>query len=220
MRTLRVPLSHTTLRSLVFLTLGFAVTGHAATVSRDGLTFDVDLPPGLQDVSQLAQFNKELVALMMRTENGQGIVRLFAISDLRGVIGRGHLTKEHVIAPGASLELVPWRSFDVDVLRIPETAADIDYVTFNAQIPLKPRAIQVRVSGPASDEAELRLLLTRTLASLDGPTNWLTIEQRAGSFTRGVISLAIISALVFYLVRRIRRHRKATRATDGGSTAS
>jgi hypothetical protein len=73
--------------------------------------------------------------------------------------------------------------------RAPEEVNGVPTVTLNAQVPLKPEAIQVGVVGPAAQEEELRGTLRSVLASLDGETNWLTRRERAERFGQAAAQL-------------------------------
>ena len=69
-------------------------------------------------------------------------------------------------------------------------------LTFNAQVPLKPHAIQVMVSGPASDETSLRQQMQTIVSSVDGPTNWLTTDERISRAAAGGGRLILLGCLL------------------------
>ena len=99
--------------------------------------------------------------------------------------------------PGnASWEKHPWRSFQIDVVRVQEQPGGIQTITFNAQVPLKPHALQVSVFGLAGEEKQLREDLRSILASIEGESNWLTTEERVSRGAEGFGRLIILVAFV------------------------
>jgi len=96
-----------------------------------------------------------------------------------------------------TLEKARWKSFDIDVFNIIEMDGAVTNVTFNAQVPLKPHAIQLTVVGPVGDEALLRQEMQTIVASIDGASNWLTTEER---LTRGASGLGRLIAVGCVLV--------------------
>jgi hypothetical protein len=97
---------------------------------------------------------------------------LLALEDLGGTIGQDDLAPLLRQRPEVTLERLPWQGRQIDVMRLPETLDGTAMVTFVAQVPLTPRAVQLRLFGPADREAELRADLLLALAQLAGPTNW------------------------------------------------
>src|SRR6266481_3918789 len=96
-------------------------------------------------------------ALISRGKMSQtGLIEMVAIQDLGGTIGREDLSKKAGKPQNMSLEKTSWKGFDVDVFRIVENIGGVSLVTFNAQVPLKPKAIQVSVSGPTANDGILR----------------------------------------------------------------
>ena len=74
------------------------------------------------------------------------------------------------------------------------------------QVPLRREAVQLFLSGPADQEARGQTLLTETLASLEGESNWLTSTERAGRLgTAAGWWIGIAAAAIAVLVWRKRR---------------
>lgn len=95
------------------------------------------------------------------------------IEKLRGMIGRERLNPADLPKGSAARVFTTrWKDFEIDAMEIPETLEGASVITFNAQVPLKPFAVQVKVIGPAAHKAELLKLLNAALAGLDGNTNW------------------------------------------------
>jgi len=49
------------------------------------------------------------------------------------------------------------------------------------QVPLRREAVQLFLSGPADQETRGQALLSETLASLEGESNWLSTSERGAS---------------------------------------
>jgi uncharacterized membrane protein len=138
------------------------------------------------------------------------------VHALRGVIGRERIG-EAARSRLAGLYLEKWKSFELEVLVVKEDLAGGCFVTRNVQVPVTPRAIQLSVVGPQSQDAELAELTRTLLASMDGPTNWLTTEERVGSGIEAVVRvslcvlgiLAVVYGLVAWRTRRFRERAAA-----------
>jgi hypothetical protein len=74
--------------------------------------------------------------------------------------------------PQASIFFERWRGYDLGVMKHVAEPADMGYVAFNAPVPVSPKALQLILYGPESDEDQMREDLRMVLRSLDGPTNW------------------------------------------------
>jgi hypothetical protein len=112
-----------------------------------------------------------LVTLGKTRADKKGFERMVMLQDLGGLIGR-EMPKPSEMPANARVETVPWKSHEVLLVAVREVEAGVASVTLNAQVPLTPKAIQVSVFGPQSDEAQLRQELRAIVASVEGPTNW------------------------------------------------
>jgi hypothetical protein len=79
-----------------------------------------------------------------------------------------------------------------------------------AQVPLRSEAIQIVTSGPLVNEADGRAALNAALASLEGESNWLTSEERAGRLGKAVGAWVGIG-LAAFIVWRWRKKKEAAR---------
>lgn len=175
------------------------------------LGFKARLPDRLDDLSKVMRI-ETLVSIGKLNESKTGVDKLISIQDLGGAIGREDLSKRAGKPVTATLEKAPWKSFQVDVFRIVETVGTASLVTFNAQVPLKPHAIQLTVCGPAKDETELRKEMQTILASIEGPSNWLTSEERIARGASGLGRLIVVGSLLVIVVvvgvRKLSRGQK------------
>jgi len=146
------------------------------------------------------------------------------LEDLGGTIGRDGV--DPAIVEKAARESAPklgvevsrvdvaktrWRSFDLDLVTTRAVASGQPVVFIAVQVPLAPKAVQLRFVSRGPNEARLRGEVELILATLDGRSNWLTDGERSerlgrvvGSILGGGIVIAVMIA-----VRRRRRRRAA-----------
>jgi hypothetical protein len=139
--------------------------------SNPELKFKAKLPDKLEDVSSRMRI-RGLINLGKWNSSRTGIIKLVSLQDLGGTIGREDLSKRKGKPANATLEKTRWQTFDIDVFRIEESAGKITNVTFNAQVPLKPHAIQVTVMGASAEEASLRREIQAIVTSVQGASSW------------------------------------------------
>src|SRR5437763_1170084 len=101
-----------------------------------------------------------------------------------------------------------WKAFDLQGLRslVSQQGGEQAFVLVT-QVPLRREAVQLFLSGPADQEARGQTLLSETLASLEGESNWLTSTERAGRLGTAAgwwigIAVAVIAVLVWKRRRR------------------
>src|SRR5262249_9675586 len=145
----------------------------ALNYSNPELKFKAKLPDNLEDVSIRVAVHGGLISLGKWNQSRSGLVKMVSLQDLGGTIGREDLSKEKNEPGNVTLEKTRWQTFDIDVVKVVETAGKVTNVTFNAQVPLKPRAIQVTVIGPAAEEPSLRQEMQTIVGSVEGQSNWL-----------------------------------------------
>lgn len=202
------------------------------TVSSQQLGFRLTVPDGfVQDPGRVK--GDVVFAFQRPPAAGQKMNTLILVTRLGGVLGRGKINPKEVTAkkPQITIMTETWKEFDIEVFRVPEQAGDLQLVTFNAQAPLKPEAVQIAVIGEAAREVELRGILRSVLASLEGSTNWLNTDQRVSKFTEGITRLAImigvllilavgVLAVIIVVVWNAVRKRRFPRGSAGpGATA-
>jgi hypothetical protein len=176
-------------------------------VTHPELGFQISIPDGFvrdpmrESSPFLKKKSRDIVFAYVRPGEFRGGApeAVLLVSRLRGVIDQD----SHFRPPKSEItvETEKWHGFDIEMARVPEQFGDKKFMNFNAQVPLTPEAIQVTFVAEVQREEELRSLLRTTLATLDGPTNWLTAEERIDRWAFGTAALAISLALLFVLAR-------------------
>jgi len=204
-------------KSLVWVALFFLYSTRlfAWNYTNQELGFSVTLPDRLPDFSMETRV-KSLVS-RGNLDASKGPVEMIIIQDLGGPIGREDLSKKADKPQNVTLEKTGWKSFQIDLFRVVENIRSVPFVTLNAQVPLKPHAIQLTVSGPVSDEDKLRTELQTVLASVNGRTNWLTDEERRARPTTNW--LAVMAGLLILITGRLRISRHYGLAGAGARIA-
>ena len=132
---------------------------------------------------------------------------ILCVQRMHGVLPREAMRQEDL---PASTQLVSfkWKEFDLQGLRslVSQQGGEHAFVLVT-QVPLRREAVQLFLSGPADQEARGQALLSETLASLEGETNWLTSTERAGRLGTAAgwwigIAVAVIAVLVWRKRRR------------------
>jgi hypothetical protein len=97
---------------------------------------------------------------------------LIFVEDLGGRIQKADLAK--AVAGKKDLKLLKekWQNLDIDVFEIQESDGEVTLLTYNAQVPLLPKAVQVKVFGLADRKVELQQALKEALKGVDGTSNW------------------------------------------------
>jgi len=196
-----------------FLAAAAATAGE--TLHDPQLGFTLTVPDGFRPDPELAASNASFAHAFVRpAESEESLNTLLFIERLNGTIGREPLKAADLPAGSpASLSRIPWGEFEIDVIRFPEEVNQLAAVTYNAQVPLKRQAIQVRLFGPAERESELQSLLAQTVSSLQGETNWIPSapigspvaqSENYGFVLLAVALLAVLGGLVgLWLVSRV-----------------
>jgi hypothetical protein len=202
------------------VTLAFAAAPLFAseTVANQALGFRLSVPDGfVQDPTKVQ--GDIVVAFMRPAGPGDKANSAVMVSRMRGVIGRDKIDPKMLAtkAPKVTVVTEKWKDFEIEVTRVPEEFGAVKVVTFNAQVPLKPEAIQISVVGETARENELRSVLRTVLATLDGQTTWLTTDERINRGATGIAKMAITIAVLLFLgglVWRALRGRKTTPDTS------
>ena len=146
------------------------------------------------------------------TENSPasaGGALVLCVQRMRATIGRERM-KQADIPGGSRLMTFKWKAFDIDGVRTDTAQAGSPISVVAAQVPLKPEAVQLIVAGPRDQADRAEAIMASTLATLEGETNWLTDEERAGRL--GTIAgwwiFIAVAALIGLWIRK-RRSRAA-----------
>jgi hypothetical protein len=148
-----------------------AVHSAGATRIQDAeMGFSFDLPDGYEAFPATAKPEGYRHAFLQRPDNEPN--RVLLVKSLGGTLGRQRLKPEEIPAgKSVSLATFHWRGLEVDGIRVPEMAGELAYLTYNVQIPLRGKAIQLGFGGPASAESQLIALAEQVLSTLEGETN-------------------------------------------------
>jgi len=65
-----------------------------------------------------------------------------------------------------------WRGLSVPTFISREEVRGVEVIIYRVRVPLTPKAVELAVFGPASNEASLSVTVDALLGSLDGSTNW------------------------------------------------
>ena len=211
--------------SLIVCAAAYAV--HAAPVGAvhdvaRGLSFTV--PDGYTDYPEGR--SPPIIYAFARGKPDDASFMLLHVVRMGGPIGRGPVDPEMaeraarkgfrakgVEPTGFELSNVRWKDFDLNLFVSYFPGRDKELVSLTAQVPLAREAIQIQLIGPAAEEATLSADLQAILASLDGPSNWVSDDERvyriAELIGAAVGSLGGLALVLWWL----RRRRRATAAS-------
>jgi len=132
--------------------------------------FAFDLPDGFEPYPSATKPARYRYAFLRKIPNDLG--RVLLVQALDGPLSRVR-AKPHELPPAIASTLTNfhWRGLEVDAFRVSESVNGISGITFNVQIPLQQRAIQLGFGGPAKAESELRALAEQVLSTLEGENN-------------------------------------------------
>lgn len=197
----------------IVLALAATILYAGETVSHPRLGLRLAVPDGFVQNPTLVQ-GQVVYAFQRPPASGQQVGTGILVSRLGGVLGRDKLDPRLVASKGPQISVITekWKGFDIEVIRVSEQAGELQLLTFNAQVPLRPEAVQVGVFGEAGRENELRGVLQSVLSNLDGQTNWLNTEQRVARLAGGIVwititttitigVLAVVSVIIWRVVR-------------------
>jgi hypothetical protein len=134
---------------------------------------------------------------------------VLCVQRMRGTLARGRMRREDVPA-SAQLRTFKWKGFDIDGFRSDTAQGGMPLVILAVQVPLRGEAVQLIVAGPLDQGQRAEAIMTSTIASLEGETNWLSASERAGRYGNIVGWVLGIAAGVILI--RIWRARQRSRA--------
>jgi len=128
---------------------------------------------------------------------------IMCVQRMHGTIGREALRPEDV-PPGSKLVHYKWKGFDIDGVRTDTAESGNPVVILAAQMPLKPEAVNLIVTGPQDQAARVEAIMTATLAAFEGESNWLSAAERSGRLGN-IAGVGIALAILVFAVRMWRR---------------
>jgi hypothetical protein len=202
--------------ALIAASTGTTMQLHAGeTVVDNANGFTLKLPDGFKSNRILAAMAPGMIHAFVLGDPADEETRiLLFIEKMGGVLGRERLKPESM-PPGfqGRLFTTKWQGFVVDAFEVPERSGELRTITYNVQIPLKRAAIQIKLGGPASREAELQRLLDQILEGLQGESNWLPSLAEGSSLAAsenykyvligGAVLVFLIGLVGLYLISRI-----------------
>ncbi len=130
---------------------------------------------------------------------------ILCVQRMHGVLPREAMRQEDLPAT-THLVSFKWRAFDLQGLRSLVSLGGEPAFVLVTQVPLRREAVQLFLSGPADQETRGQTLMSETLASLEGESNWLSASERAGRLgTAAGWWIGIAVGLIAVLVWRKRR---------------
>lgn len=204
--------------AVVALGLLYGTTARAEVIRDEALGFTMTVPEGFVDYPPGREQQGTPYAYV-KGEPATTDFTIIGIKPMGGTIGREPMpASELPQADGIKFDLrrEKWKSFDIEVL-VGVAQQEPGIAVLVAQVPLKRQAIQVAVTAPLARQAELLPLLRSLLASLDGPSNWLTDKERSLKTGEVIGGLAVVLGLAVWAFTRWRKRRMAA-VTASGTT--
>ena len=96
----------------------------------------------------------------------------YTVEELAGTIEPGDHTKRTPNKPEETRLETAWQGLRVQVIRREEDIEGTKALTFDVQVPVSPKAIRVKLTGPRDREEDLKTDLEMVLQGIEGPTNW------------------------------------------------
>lgn len=187
-------------KGLLCLTLLIGFGGgllHGEEYFNRDLAFRMWLPMGFEDVPSQSWPKGALMAKAKFNRDGS-LSRLLSVQDLGEVIRQdADLSRLKRAGGNVKLEKMRWREFEVDVFSVTEGDRGMVFVSMNAQVPLKPRGVQVSISGLKTEERAVRQELEKLLESIEGRSNWVSAREREAAESSDLVrNTATVAALV------------------------
>jgi len=189
---------------VVFGSLCSTATAAGPTIYDEDLHITLILPDGFEPVLDMPPSpDADIRHAYTRPDSDGNSAVLVLVQALRGTIGREQMGEKWRAFGADRVYSEKWKSFEVEVVVSKKDQDGSTVIVRSVQVPIAPRAIQVTVFGDESNDAELADLTKALLASLDGPSNWLTNQSRAKALGEAVGKLAfwivVFGAVVYVL---------------------
>ena len=187
--------------SCVAMLVGMSAGGvHGFEYSNRELGFKARLPDGFEDVSKSSWPDRTLL-MKARYNRDKTVSRLMSVQDLGEVIRQdANLSRLKRAGGNVKREKMRWREFDVDAFCVTEGERGMVFVSLNVEVPLRTRGIQVSLSALKTEERALRHEMETLLATIEGPSNWVTSRERSSKEASGTIRNAVTISVLVALV--------------------
>jgi hypothetical protein len=200
----------------------------ADTISDASLGFSFFLPDGFVEIPGGTR-DQKLHRVFMRFQTEKSGMAFLAVVSIGGTISPGKLDRKIVeqaardSVRGSPIEMtkfeyrpVNWKGLDLEVLVAHAKGDEQTFRILSAQVPLAKEAIVLSLGGPSEDETRLLAEFAMLLGSVEGKSNWLTVEEHSESGARligRIVGALVGPAVVIFLVLR-RRYRAKGRPQD------
>jgi hypothetical protein len=134
---------------------------------------------------------------------------VLCVQRMRATLGRERLRPQDAPA-STQLRTFKWQGFELDGIRSDTAQSGMPVVMLATQVPLRHEAIQLIVAGPRDQGQRAEAIMTSVLGTLEGETNWLSSEERAGRL--GNIVGWVVGIAVAVVLIRLWRARRQSRA--------
>jgi len=139
----------------------------------DSLGLTLDIPNGFAEFPEGKQLQRANYVFVKGDTTDRNLDLLFSVTAMPGPLPKRRLQTNEIAAKANTiLRTFNWRGMQVDGLVVSENLLGTPFTTFNIQLPLLPRALQISVAGPAARQAELEQIAAALLPSIDGQSNW------------------------------------------------
>lgn len=189
-----------------------AATATESRITNAELSFSITRPDGFIEDPDGTGHQDILYSWVEESPSSDSGRIVINVQRLNGTIGRERTSEDTLRALGMTSATFRWKSFDIEGARQITENEGLRIHTIFARVPLRREAVMIVVAAPEGQMERAETLMTTTLASLDGESNWLTDEQRAerlGEATGRLIAWPILAVLAILWVRR-RRKKNAT----------
>ncbi|WDI40685.1 hypothetical protein [Bremerella sp. P1] len=190
----------------------------AETIDDPVLGFTLELPPEFIERPEIFKSRPDVAYAFQYGEVAEGERPVFlVIKKFHGTISpEGIQEKDLPEGFRGKLFETKWQGFDVAGSEVSENLNGVDTITYNVPIPLKVRAIQVKLFGPADRTEELNTLLPEILDNLKGESNWSSSEAISTQlFPDSYATVLLVMAIVGVVLSLVFLWFASTRTPKG-----
>jgi hypothetical protein len=188
--------------SIALLLLLVAVPAAEAQVSNAELGYTLAVPEGFAAYPAGKTSTDVIDCWAEKVPASDAGTITLCVQRLHGTLSREPMTADQLGSPNLLLTSFRWNEFDIEGVEGVATADNGFTTTFVAQIPLAGEAVQLIARGPGTQRARIRSVMTSTLVSFVGESDWRTWEERFEWLIRPVRRFLskIIAGVVILLV--------------------